>query len=72
MNWTYDKATLVALSECGYYRISGALNNARIYWNAIYLPSQRSIDGSYDKDHAKTACEDHAKRIAAQKVAVNS
>ncbi len=67
MEFKLDKATNVATSDCGFYTISGALNNGRMWWNARYLPAQRSIEASYDKDQCKKVCAEHEARIAKYK-----
>lgn len=65
MNFTLSKQTGIATSQCGLYEIRSVLNNAKLYYNGWYLPTQRSIDGSYDKEHVKVACEKHSARITA-------
>jgi hypothetical protein len=69
MNFTTKKGTKSAFSDCGYYEIAASFNeaNKQMYFNATYLPSKRSIEGSYDKEACKTACEKHAQRMIAQK-----
>jgi hypothetical protein len=70
MNFKLNKQSGTATSECGYYQITSALNNGKPYYNSMYLPTHRSIEGTYDKEAAKRACQQHAQRMVRMKETV--
>ena len=64
MNWTADKQSKRAVSDCGRYVITWAQNNHGTYYNSWYGDSPRKhLHGGYDKEVAKTVCEQHQRRL---------
>ncbi len=63
MNFTLNKATGVATSDCGHYEIRVSLINAQPWYNGWYLPSHRNIEASHDKEAVKIALQKHKKRV---------
>lgn len=64
MEFKLNRQTGTATSDCGYYEIKSALTNGKPYYNSFYKPTQRSIEGTFDKDQAKRACQKHAEKMA--------
>lgn len=52
-----------ALSDCGNYEIRIARGaEGRPFHNAWHIPSGKHIDASYDREHVKRACREHAEK----------
>lgn len=60
MNWEIDASARVATSVPPGYRVVWNRDaNGKYFYNA-YFGDTKHIDGSYDRNHCKAACEQHA------------
>lgn len=64
MKWRANQARTLATSECGRYQVKRSTDPHRgEFYNAWYLPDNKHIEASHQKQYVIDACIAHAAKV---------